>query len=1381
MKKLVFKTLFLFLVFLVQLVQLVHAQQKRTYTFKNYSNKEGFDQNTVWAIEQDKYGMLWIGSANGLIRYDGYSFQNVSWNQDSQSDIYHGRVRDIYSDKKGLIWIISENGLSIYNPSNDLFIKIPSVSKVDINGIIEDQDGVVWACGAGYLANVTSEITSDSIIVNWSQNLWPKEYSDIRINDLLKVSDDLILLATSKGVCKMTTNEDKLSSFEYDPILEVGNVRKLLRHKSIIWIGTESGLLKTVMDGKKIRYLNKYNHDISDAGSLAGDDVRDLLIGPDNKLWIATWGNGLSEYDIDSEVFTNFAYDPRSENGIGSNKINCIHKDQFNVLWIGTGQGGLSKLNLDGKQFINIKNNPYDNQTISGNLISAIYEDSEGFLWVSAVENALCRSSERINENNVANLKFKRFDDWYRKYPDKTIRSIFEDQRGLIWLGYENSVVIYNRAKNTFSKVEFRKNGQLLNVINISSINSFNGDKLIIGGNYIAILNISKQNFQTNSENKIVVQVEYCQRIEGNATTVNSDGKDKIWVGHRNFGLSQYGLSGDSLYLVKNYKSSDTNPNSISNNSVFVIHQDIEQNLWIGTFGGGLNKVINKTDDTELQFTQVKFDQNDNVVYGIIEENDSILWFSTDFGICKLNKQNNKTLRFNMSDGIASNNFRKDAFHKGRSGIYYFGGVYGLTLFEPESIKNNLIPPEVKLSGLRINNKKINPGEQVSEKFILEKSIFETAEIVLTPNDRTLSVDVVVMHTATPEKNSFSYILEGFDEEWVGVDRGNQTLNYTNLPSGKYKLRIRGFNCDGIQSVGETSLSIVMLAPWYEQLWSRILFVLFSFSLIIGVSFYFIKLKNLQNSLHFEQLDKERITEVNKAKLRFFTDVSHEFRTPLSLISIPLQKLKEINTDKKQEPFINVIDKNTNKLIRLIDQLLAFRKIEYGKLDLKYRMTTIDDFLYPIYQAFELFAEKKQIEFQFSVKNNNPAFAIDLEKMEQVLYNLLSNSFKATPSNGRISLEGSSFEIDGKPYIGFNIKDTGKGIQQKDIHKIFERFYQSDSQLTNMGTGIGLSYSKSIVELHNGTIEVQSIPNQETIFSIKIPLIECSSNVDEIVELKRINTLDVVKFDEWSTFEDSSEKDNEKKESTMLVVDDEEDFRTAIRELFKHDFRILEAENGKDALALTKEEVPDVIISDVMMPEMNGYDFCKEVKTDLDLCHIPVILLTALEDMDNQIQGLEYGADAYIFKPFNLKHLEVNVKKLILNRLKLKEHFTRNHSIPKDIRISNIDKDFIEKINDEIKDNLNDSSFGVEQLAQNINLGTSQLYRKLKQLTGQVPNEYIRSFRLQVAADALSANPGISVKNVMYEVGFESASHFSHAFKKKFGVNPTVYIKNLSK
>ena len=332
-----------------------------------------------------------------------------------------------------------------------------------------------------------------------------------------------------------------------------------------------------------------------------------------------------------------------------------------------------------------------------------------------------------------------------------------------------------------------------------------------------------------------------------------------------------------------------------------------------------------------------------------------------------------------------------------------------------------------------------------------------------------------------------------------------------------------------------------------------------------------------------------------------------------------------------------------------------------------------------------------------------------------------------------------------------------------------------------MGTGIGLSYSKSIVELHNGTIEVQSIPNQETIFSIKIPLIECSSNVDEIVELKRINTLDVVKFDEWSTFEDSSEKDNEKKESTMLVVDDEEDFRTAIRELFKHDFRILEAENGKDALELTKEEVPDVIISDVMMPEMNGYDFCKEVKTDLDLCHIPVILLTALEDMDNQIQGLEYGADAYIFKPFNLKHLEVNVKKLILNRLKLKEHFTRNHSIPKDIRISNIDKDFIEKINDEIKDNLNDSSFGVEQLAQNINLGTSQLYRKLKQLTGQVPNEYIRSFRLQVAADALSANPGISVKNVMYEVGFESASHFSHAFKKKFGVNPTVYIKNLSK
>ncbi|MDX2432342.1 MAG: two-component regulator propeller domain-containing protein [Bacteroides sp.] len=1365
--------------FLILLMLPVFGQTERFYSFDNYSNREGFDQNTVWAIEQDKHGMFWLGTANGLIKYDGFSFYDISWDPEYQSEIYGERIVDILNDQQDLLWILSGNSLNIFNPSQEDFFKISNDSTPHLSGLIEDEKGSVWVYGHGFIATANVGISNDTIISQWSQNLMPEELTDLRINDLLNVNENLYLLATSQGVYKMLSPGSETGPvFEFDSLFSEIRVSRLLKHNDLIWIGTASGLHKTVMDGEKLRYLNTYTHNHADPASIGGNDIRDLLIGPDNNLWIGTWGGGLSLFNFEDELFTNFLFDPRKKEGVSSSMINCIYSDQFNVLWIGTAQGGLSKLDLTRKQFTNFEHNPYEDSSIPGNLINCILEDSEGYLWISTYHNPLCRSQTPITGNKITNLSFNRFNSWFNHFPGKNILSIFEDKLGLIWLGYENAVVVYNPVDDTFTEIDFDLQGIYPpgESANFNFIGAIDQEKIMIAGKRIIILDNPWQ--YLNSDNIVKVPV-YANSSFDNTRVITAElkGPDNIWIALRKQGLSRYSLIGDSLVLKSRMQYSRDNERSISNNSIFSILEDSEKRLWIGTFGGGLNRMKVEPDQETGEFDRLKdtLDLRDNVIYGIIEQNDSILWLSTDQGICKLNSRTLQSIRFNMADGVASNNFRKNAYHQGRSGYYYFGGLYGLTVFKPDQIKPNLIPPEIILSALRINNNNIVPGDLINKKYMLEKPVSEISDLVLTQADRILALDVIVMHTATPERNHFAYKLEGFDVEWMEIKHGSYTLNYNNLPSGKYRLRIKGFNGDGIMSANETSLNITMLSPWYAKPWSITLFILFGLSIILGVAIYIIKLKNLQNSLHYEKIDKERIKEINQAKLRFFTNISHEFRTPLALISIPLQKLQELVKDSEQKKYLTAAEKNTGKLIRLIDQLLTFRRIEHGKLELKHIRTSMDDFLYPIAEAFEALSNKKEIEFYYLVKDPELSFAIDLEKMEQVLYNLLSNAFKFTPPGGRITLEGKSCIFKDSQHVCFEIKDTGKGIQKREMGKIFDRFYQTDSEIKNMGTGIGLSYSRSIVELHNGIIHVDSTPGTGTTFSVMIPFIDSSPTEENENEVLRIDPHEFIEFEELAASIGSVKKEDSKKEGTILIADDEADFRVAIKDIFSKNFRILEASDGKDALDITRKENPDLIISDVMMPVMDGYDFCKHVKTDVAFCHVPFILLTALEEMENHIQGTEYGADAYITKPFNLKYLEAKVQSLIENRNKIQEHFIQNHSLPKNIKIPGIDREFIESVNEAIRQNLHDSSFGVEELAKTINLSSSHFYRKLKLLTGQIPNVYIRNYRLQTAADLISTNPGISVKTVMYEVGFESASHFSHAFKKKFGLSPSEF------
>lgn len=1354
------------------LLNLNHAASQ-PYKLVTYSNKDGFNQNTIFAIEQDKFGFLWIGTSNGLIRYDGYFFENFTWEL-SDPSIISSRILDIHSDSRGLLWIVTVSGLTVYYPDFEEFFKVIEDPGNRLNRIVEDENGSMWVAGNNYLLSVWPNLRNDTIIFDYSSNFLAGTSQVFNINDLLVTGNGSFLTAANSGLFQIyiQDNEKQNGNILIDTLLSGENIQRILNDENIIWIGTNSGLYKTTLENKRLHILNKYTHIEGDQNSLSNNIILDLFIGNSSELWIGSQLGGISRYNEDDDSFTNYTYNPKKSGTISSPHVNCIYEDQFNVLWIGTAQGGLGKLDLNQKEFNNLSNNPFDDQTLPGNLINSIVEDSKGYLWIASYRSPLCRSTTSIYDDNITDLSFNRFESWYNSYNDKNIELIYEDKNGIIWLGYSNSLVIYNPDTEVFSMIRFEYSRNSIDLGSVRNIIQLSDEKLLLAGSTILILDNPWKYIKSDPVIKIPVLTSYSFSENNESIAALVDHKGQLWVGLRDNGLSVFNLYEDTLRLSRTFNYSDDADNCLSNNAVFCLKEDNEKNIWIGTFGGGLNKITWDPEDINFRFEHIRnnLGYSDNAIYGIIEENDSIFWLSTDLGIRRLNVKSREIVNYDVNDGLASNNFRRNAFHKGRSGYFYFGGLNGLTVFRPGNIEANVIHPELKIVNLKINNKRV----------ILEKHVSEISHLSLKPFDRTVSFDILVQHYSSPQKNSLVYLLEGFDNEWIEVNSGKFTATYTSLPPGKYIFRVKGFNGDGIPSTEDIELPVNMMAPWYDQLWSKILLGMIILLFVAAVSWYYIKLKILKNSLQYEQKDKERIHQINQSRLRFFTNLSHEFKTPLALISAPIQKLEEVITEGEQRKYISIISRNTKKLINLIDQLLTFRKIEQGYQDLRLTRITLGDFIYPITEAFETYSLRNAINFYHNVKDSNIMVVMDCEKMERVLFNLLSNAFKFTPENGTVSLEGRIFSSKTESYLRFDVSDTGRGIQKEEIEKIFERFYQVDSELSNPGIGIGLAYSKAIVELHGGHFKIESQPGLKTCFSVFLPLNFQHESQIKIKEMKGSNIEQLLNQEEVEIYVENNGSQQVPFEYTILVVDDEEDFRDLLKDILHLKYNIIQARNGKEALEKTIDRQPDVIISDVLMPEMNGYELCREVKSDIRMCHIPVILITALGDDEMQIKGVEYGADSYITKPFNVKYLIVSIQKLIENRKKIKEHFSHSSFLPKDISISNTDQNFICSVNEAIDKNLDDSDFGVEELACEVGLSTSQFYRKLKSLTGQIPNAYLRNYRLQKAAEILSNYPGVSIKSVMYEIGIESPSHFTHAFRKKFGISPSEFINRLS-
>ncbi|MDO5969600.1 two-component regulator propeller domain-containing protein [Flavivirga aquimarina] len=1343
--------------------------------FERFSNKEGFNQNTINVIEQDRYGFLWYGTPNGLIRYDGYEFKTYTTQSKTNGNLSSNYIFSLFKDEQGVLWIGTNLGVNIYIPWLEKFYTVPLSKKVSITHIESGPLGRIWFSGKNHLfVCELADIENGTFKV--SENILKSSPEFPTINSFAFKDENTLILGTSTGLKNISLKDDVPSISSFDKLTDIP-ITTVVLINNIFWIGTYQGLYKATLDKNRLHIIQSFNNTKKQS---APEKVNTIFEDRVGMVWIGTKDDGLYKYNQEQNTFDHFSFNQKNELGLSSHQINSLYQDDFDVLWIGTAQGGINKLDLTQKPFINYSSNPYDSFSISDNLITSIIEDKRGYLWLSGYNTPLVRSKSIINSNTINKLKFE---DLQSKLPwseGDVMRCIFEDQKGYIWLSSDNSLIVYNPLNNKFKKVilQDNKNAPLRNGFrNIIQINKNN--LLFAGAQIIAIENPwEKIKNKTNPILKIKSKLDFKNNL---ANVVLKDGENSFWLGTYK-GLLKVLFKQSKLIIEQQYTANSIDAIKLSYDNIFSLHKE-NNHLWIGTFGGGINKMTlnNQGLPTKTEYFRKNDILPDDAIYGILQENESDLWISTDMGLVKFNIKNDNVDVFDVRDGLSQNNFRQASYFKGNSGYFYFGGLNGLTIFRPENIQLNSTPPKIIITSLLVNNKVMEIGEKINNKVILEKSISETENISISQNEQTIAFQLVVKHTSTPSKNKLAYKLEGFNDMWIEAQTGKKTITYTNLSAGDYVFKVKAANGDSVWSPEIKSLNVTILPPWYQTWWSYLLFVLLTVLVCAGIIIYFVQHEKLKQRLKYEQLDKERLDTINQGKFRYFTNISHEFRTPLTLITGPLEHIISLNKDSENTKYLAIIQKNTKRLLSLVDQLITFRKAEQGYVDLNFSHNTLGGFIYPTTEAFENYATENNINFFYKVNSPNEDIIIDTEKVERILFNLLSNAFKNTPINGSISIESDIIQDSGTKMIQIDVIDNGKGIPAKDLDNIFERFYQlGNHDDTVSGGGIGLAFCKSLINLLEGDISVKSEPFVETRFSILIP----TGNIEDYKSIEvNTNTKSFIK--DWVPLSPEYKNEalnkisnNELKEHHLLIVEDEEDVQNFLTSTLSKKYNITLANNGLEGLEKIKLKEPSLIISDVMMPEMDGFAFCEKVKSNPETCHIPVLLLTALGDNDDIIKGLEFGADEYVSKPFSIKVLELRIKKLIDNNTKIKEYFSKNSKLPKKgIELSTRDKAFLNDIIQVIEQNISDSNFGVEELSIKMNLSASHFYRRLKQLTGQIPNAYLRNFRLQRAAELLSKNDGTNVSEVMYQIGIESNSYFSTSFKKLHGVSPSEFLK----
>jgi signal transduction histidine kinase/DNA-binding response OmpR family regulator len=850
-------------------------------------------------------------------------------------------------------------------------------------------------------------------------------------------------------------------------------------------------------------------------------------------------------------------------------------------------------------------------------------------------------------------------------------------------------------------------------------------------------------------------------------TKMMHDARGNLWVGTVDNGLHLYNRPGNTFISFRHDPNDST---TIPNDYIISMALDASGNFWVGTNNG-----ICRFDYRTLKFirTDMAGRNPDNVINGIVADDNGGLWISSNKGLLHYQPESGDLRNYDLRDGLQSNEFNRGAYYKSKSGEIFFGGINGYNHFHPAKLKHNDIVPAVVFTGFRLFEQPVKAG---SENSPLKEHISETQHITLNYKQSVFGFNFVALNYIVPEKNKYMYQLKGYDDKWVDI-QNSRTVTFMNLRHGDYILHVVASNNDEVWNMEGATVRITILPPPWLTNWAYFIYMF----LIIGLIWLAYRLMvfriEQKNILLNERLENERNEDLNQMKLRFFTNISHEFRTPLTLISAPLDTLMNDNVHPEEKNYnYRLIKDNILRLKRLVDQLMDFRKAEHDRLKLRVRPASISAFIVRLSENFKDLARRKEIEFKITTIDNRDQLQwIDPDFIDKILFNILSNAFKYTPAGGRIGLDVT---MENEMAV-IKITDTGVGIDEDELPHIFDRFYSSEKpdKVYFSGTGIGLAFSKRLVEIHHGEIFASSIKDKETVFTIVIPVGRASYTQDEVIEGYVMAEPDNEVHDTVLEHEmtDYCPDDDSSENPMMLIAEDNEDLSRYLRNHFHNSYRVLPAKDGVEAFQLARENIPDIIISDVIMSNMDGFDLCAKIRENILTSHIPVVLLTALTSTESRTVGMERGADAYVEKPFEIKYLESVINNLMLQRANLKEKFQLESRPLASYSGNQEELRFLGKVEEIVMKNISKPEFSVTTLCAELSMSRSQLFRKFRAMTGKSPKLYIQVMRLKRAAE-LMLKEGINVNEVTFEVGFTSPSHFITSFKKYFGKTPKEYV-----
>lgn len=1308
---------------LVLLIILLLTVSAYAYYFRNYQIEDGLSHNSVWAVMQDSKGFLWFGTNDGLNRFDGRTFKIFRNTENNSFSIGNNFIHCLKEDSQGRFLVGTKKGLYIYDSNFEHFYRVdlnlPRENDASINDVFETPEGEIWVATNGqglYVLNTDLTIKRHylkmSSVGSLSSNFIWTVVQDYVGNVWLGTSGDgLIHFDPKKEIFTKISDE---TDFDINaPIINT----LFCDIDYNLWIGTATdGLYRyNYRTGKVYNYMNQKVFNIK---SIVEYSNQEIIMGCDKGL--VTFNRKEETYRLLNNDFDNMT----------DNAIFSICRDVEGAFWIGTYFGGVNYFSPTINMFSYYYNSPHNSSR--KNIVSSFTEDENGKIWVGTYNDGL----------ELFNPQTERFENVPINVPFHNIQDVYFDNGKLYISVYGQGISLMNTKNGDIRHLsDYPDVGK--NISNfVTTIFKSSKGFFLFGSEE----GVSRYNPETHTASRV-------HKLNGlPIKDITEDYNGAIWFASHANGLFRMNADGNWDSFIHETGA----PKSLPTNNINCVYQDSKFRIWIGTEGHGLALFDAKTNQFERLSTE-KSSLSSNIIYSILDDATGNIWIATEGGLIKMKSDLKSTKSFGYLSYVQKIRYNPKGTLRTQDNRLYFGGTNGFIAFHPKEIISNREEPSLVITGFQIAGKEMLPDTKNSP---LKQGVNRTSSITLERKQSTFSFDFISLSFTSPSQNQYAYILDGFDSDWRYTV--SNKASYMNIPAGNYTFRVKGTNNDGIWSKTQ-NIQIKIKPFFFVSIYMIMLYIVLGIALVVYLLWHYKKRIETENHEKIYKYKTEKEKEIYETKINFFTNIAHEIRTPLSLITAPLENIivsGDGNTKTKSN--LSIIKVNANRLLELINQLLDFRKVEENMFHFKFRYQDVAKIVRDVYAQYSQNAKMNGIEMILSIQEEKIKSSIDSEAIYKIVSNMISNAIKYANSKIEINIETSNGNIL------ILVGDDGPGIDQKYIDKIFEPFFQvqENGNRLKTGSGLGLSLSKSLAEKHKGDITVNCKEGKGCLFILKIPIVIGDSEIKEEKDITK------------KTIEAVSGIDPEVK---IVIAEDNHDLRQFLVDSLEENYTVFEAENGVETLTIIEKENIDIIISDIMMPEMDGLELCRQIKSNAAYSHIPLILLSAKTDMPTKIEGLNKGADVYLEKPFSTEQLKAQIGSIIANRNNIRNNFIQSpleYFKQNTTGENNESAEFVEKLNTYILDNISDEKFSIDNLSEFFFMSRSNFHKKIKNLIGMTPNDYIKLIRLNQSAQLLASGK-YKINEVCYMVGFNTPSYFSKCFNEQFGKLPKEFVENL--